>query len=289
MRVNPPRRKRKLSVAIPASIISDTPHLREKTSKIGMIGRALAIFRVEEAIIYPDRLEIDQRREANLIATILSYMETPQYMRKRIFKLRPELRYAGILPPLRTPHHPTDSRSEDLKVGELREGITIRRVKRGTLIDIGVEKPALMPKLWIKAGIRVTVKITEIGRQIKAKPISQNEITTYWGYKVTVSKSPLGRMVKERGFNLIIATSRWGDPIKDLMEKLAKDWKSSRSILIAFGSPTRGLRDILAQEGIKIEDFAHYIINTIPNQATETVRTEEALYTTLSILNLIED
>ena len=42
--------KKKLSIAIPASVVSDTPHLREKTSKIGLVGRAVAIFRVDEIV-----------------------------------------------------------------------------------------------------------------------------------------------------------------------------------------------------------------------------------------------
>jgi len=43
--------KKKLAIAIPASVISDTPHLREKTAKIGLIGRAAAIFRVDEVVV----------------------------------------------------------------------------------------------------------------------------------------------------------------------------------------------------------------------------------------------
>jgi len=39
--------RKKLAIAIPTSVISDTPHLREKTSKIGLIGRAAAVFRVD--------------------------------------------------------------------------------------------------------------------------------------------------------------------------------------------------------------------------------------------------
>ncbi|RLI34567.1 hypothetical protein DRO55_06340, partial [Candidatus Bathyarchaeota archaeon] len=108
---------------MPASLVSDVPHLREKTSKIGLIGRALAIFRVDEVVIYPDEPKTDQRREMNLIATILAYMETPQYLRRRLFKIKPELRYAGILPPLRTPHHPLTDKVKKLKVGEFREGV----------------------------------------------------------------------------------------------------------------------------------------------------------------------
>src|SRR5512136_2341947 len=94
--------KRKLSIAIPSSVVSDTPHLREKTSKIGLIGRATAIFRVDDIIIYHDNPRINQRKDADLAAKLLSYMETPQYLRKKLFKLDPSLEYVGILPPLRT-------------------------------------------------------------------------------------------------------------------------------------------------------------------------------------------
>ena len=94
--------RKKLAIAIPASVISDTPHLREKTSKIGLIGRAAAIFRVDEIIVYPDNSRKGkQRREADLTALLLAYLETPQYLRKRLFKLDPQLQFAGILPPLR--------------------------------------------------------------------------------------------------------------------------------------------------------------------------------------------
>ncbi len=49
--------KKRLVIAIPASVISDTPHLREKTAKLGLIGRAAAIFRVDEIIVYRDNPE----------------------------------------------------------------------------------------------------------------------------------------------------------------------------------------------------------------------------------------
>src|SRR3990170_2143760 len=108
--------KKRLAVAVPASVISDTPHQREKTSKIGCIGRAAAIFRVDEVIVYADDTKANQRRDLDLIATLLSYMETPQFLRKRLFELKPELQFAGILPPLRTPHPPLNRKTRDLKV-----------------------------------------------------------------------------------------------------------------------------------------------------------------------------
>jgi predicted SPOUT superfamily RNA methylase MTH1 len=69
--------KVKVSIAIPASIISDTPHLREKTSKIGLIARAASIFRVDEIIVYPDNVKTNQQRDQEFIALLLRYLETP--------------------------------------------------------------------------------------------------------------------------------------------------------------------------------------------------------------------
>lgn len=154
--------KKKLCIAIPASVISDVPHLREKTSKIGLIGRAAAIFRVNEIIVYTDNPKVNQKAEMDLIALLLLYMETPQYLRKRLFKLRPQLHYAGILQPLRTPHHPINHRIKDLKIGEYREGATLSVIGEGTLVDIGVEKPALITNKQLPKNQRVTIKITEI-------------------------------------------------------------------------------------------------------------------------------
>ena len=133
--------KKKLAIAIPASVIADTPHLREKTAKVGLIGRAAAIFRVNEIIVYPDNQKVNQTREMDLIATLLAYLETPQYLRKRLFKLEPRLQFAGILPPLRTPHHPLN---KNLKAGQYREGVVLSKTNEGVLVDIGIEHPALL-------------------------------------------------------------------------------------------------------------------------------------------------
>jgi predicted SPOUT superfamily RNA methylase MTH1 len=70
--------KTKLAIAIPASTISDTPHQREKTAKIGLIGRAAAIFRVNQIILYPDNPRIDQQRDLDFMALLLNYLDTPQ-------------------------------------------------------------------------------------------------------------------------------------------------------------------------------------------------------------------
>jgi len=283
----PLKRRVKISVAIPASLVSDIPHLREKTLRIGLIGRALAIFRVDEIIIYPDIPSQDQTKDAALIEAILSYMETPQYLRRLLFKIRPELRYVGILPPLRTPHHPTQNRKRDLKIGECREGVVISSDKRGIHINIGVESPIFVPNIQVKTNSRVTVRIREKEKQLIGELADPDEIQVYWGYKVNVSKFSLSRLLKDQRYGLVIATSRRGDPIMKIADKLSDRWKRSKHVLVAFGSPTQGLQEIVKQEGIKLERTAHFIVNTVPNQGVKTVRTEEALYATLAILNTL--
>ena len=260
--------------------------MREKTSRIGVIGRTTAIFSVDEIIVYPDDPKLDQTADANLVAALLTYMETPQYLRKRLFKLEPELRYAGILPPLRTPHHTLNRKMKNLKVGEYREGVTISMKKIGTLVDIGVEKPAYIINTDLPASQRVTVRITRVNRHIEAKPVKPHEIPEYWGYKVTGERSSLGKTIEKRAFDLTIGTSKHGIPFADVTERIEKKWKKARTILVAFGSPKQGLHEIFEQEGTSLEEMVDFTVNMIPEQGTETIRTEEALMASLAILGL---
>ena len=281
------KRDNRLVVAIPSSIISDIPHLREKTLEIGLIGRAAAIFRVDEIIIFSDNAGApNQKRDRALIATLLTYMETPQYLRKRLFKIAPELRYAGILPPLRTPHHPLEQRAKKLKTGEYREGVVIAVNEAGALVDIGVENPVLLPGKELPINKRVTVTITQAGT-LRAVLANLANINDYWGYTVTPSKGSLGKVAKSGDYNLVIATSKMGVPLSQVAEELAERWKKAGSALVAFGAPSHGLQDIFAKENLSLDKVADFTVNTIPNQGTETVRTEEALYASLALLNTL--
>ena len=278
--------KKKLAIAIPASVISDTPHLREKTSKIGLIGRAAAIFRVDEIIVYPDNIKANQGGEINLIATLLGYMETPQYLRKRVFKLEPRLQFAGILPPLRTPHHPLNRKARNLKVGEYREGIVVSKTKEDALVDIGVGRPALMRERQFAVGKRLTLKIAKVGEQVEVQTANRDEVPYYWGYTVSAEKRSFSKLVKNGKFGLTVATSKFGTRFADVAEKIGERWKKASSILISFGAPTSGLFEIARDEGANLNDIMDFVVNTLPEQGTETVRTEEALLASLSILNV---
>ena len=269
--------------------MSDTPHLREKTSKVGLIGRAAAIFRVDEIVIFPDAPSGGQKAEADLVSTLLNYLETPQYLRKRLFKLNPDLQYAGILPPLRTPHHPLNRRMKELRIGELREAVTLSGPSKQTLVDIGVEQPALIEDKNLAIGKRVTVKVVKVGKIVEVKLANRDEAPSYWGYTVTIENLPFGSFLRKRGFDLTVATSRYGSPLVDVVGEIVERWKAANTVLVAFGAPSRGLGDIVKREGRQLNELVDFVVNTVPMQGTETVRTEEALIASLAIFNIILD
>jgi predicted SPOUT superfamily RNA methylase MTH1 len=260
----------------------DIPHLREKTARLGFVSRALATFRVEEAIIYPDRLGAEIDREARLIEKMLTYIETPQYLRKHLFKMDPDLQYAGTLPPLRTPNHPD---KQNPSSGLLREGIVVQSG----------------PPSMIEAGFRILVRVKSklptmkrITIQVRDSPELEGEIvepsglTIYWGFRVARGNVSLSEIVRSRKFDLTISTSRKGMDVREITPNLTKRWKSASHPLIVFGSPNDGVPEILARSGMNISDAVDFNVNTIPDQGVETVRTEEALWSSLAVLNVLE-
>ena len=279
--------KIKVAIAIPASTISDTPHLREKTAKIGLIGRAAAIFRVDEIIVYPDNPRADQQEDLDFIVLLLSYLETPQYLRKRQFKIEPRLQFAGILPPLRTPHHPVSGKTADLKVGDYREGLVLSLGKEGLLVDIGVEQPAILRERQYTVGERLTLQIVNVGERLDVQTVNREDVPTYWGYRVRAEKRSFTQFAKDKEFDLVIATARVGSKIGKVADVIQSKWCVSQKVLVAFGPPSRGLHEIAKSEGTRLEGLVDFVVNTIPEQGTATVRTEEALLATLAVFNVL--
>ncbi len=276
---------KKLGITLPASFVSDTPHLREKTSKVGLVGRAAAIFTVNEIIVYRDSKESPQTADLNMITSLLSYMEMPQYLRKRVFKLEPQLQYAGILPPLRTPHHPLTKSASDLKVGDHREGFVLSKTREGALVDIGFEEPALLSRRQFTLGRRLTVRVTRVGKPVEVAIADPKDIKEYWGYSVSTADS-LKQVVEDRRWNLRIATSKKGVSLVQVAKELGEQYRKADGILMVFGAPTRGLIEIAQEERFNLEQAVDCFVNTIPNQGTETVRTEEAILASLAILRI---
>lgn len=268
-----------LSILIPSSLTMDTADMKLKTYKVGQVARAASIFCVDEIVIYKDR-EYDDSR---FIERVLRYAETPQYLRKRLFGLEPELRFAGVIPPLRTRHHPTVSKRKDLKEGEFREGVVVSKdVRKGmALVDIGVEELAVLRLDGDVVRGRVTVQVVS-KEPLEVRLVSRNEIPFHWGYVVRRGGS-LGRTLKRMKKDYrIIFTSKFGVFDMELMKKAFKG-----NVAFVFGSPSRGLKEILEDENLAYEDFGGLVVNTVPGQGTATVRTEEAIFCTLAVYNVL--
>jgi methyltransferase len=279
-----PRRHQRLSVALPSSFTKDVPHLREKTSRVGLIARSLAIFRVDEAIIYNDQNGGSSAREASLLEKLLAYQETPQYLRKALFKQDPDLQFSGILPPLRIPSHPNIA---DPRIGEIREGLVIESGPR-SIVNAGF-RATVEVSSKLRPLERVTIKLVQISPRLQGELVDSTRLPIYWGFRVNRINLTLGRMIRSRNQDLTISTSRRGKVIREVLNDLTLRWKSSQRPLILFGSPSEGVPEILAQEGANFRKMVDFNLNMIANQGVETVRTEEAVLATMSILNLLEE
>ncbi len=280
----PPRRAQVVSVALPASLTLDVPHLREKTARLGFVSRALGTFRVEEVIIYRDRVGPEIDREAKLIEKMLTYIETPQYLRKHLFKMDPDLQYAGTLPPLRTPNHPD---RQNPSSGLLREGIVIQSGPF-SMIEAGFGNLVrVKSKLPIMG--RITIRLTRDSPELEGEIVETSGLTIYWGFRVARGNVSLSEIVRSKKFDLTISTSRKGMDVREITPNLAKRWRSASHPLIVFGSPNDGVPEILARSGMSVSDAMDFNVNTIPDQGVETVRTEEALWSALAVLNVLEE
>ena len=278
----PERRSQIVSVALPASLTLDIPHLREKTARLGFVSRALATFRVEEAIIYRDRVGADVDRESILIDKMLTYIETPQYLRRLLFKMDPDLQYAGTLPPLRTPNHPD---KQNPSPGLLREGVVVQSGP-SSMIEAGfhslVRVRSKLPTLE-----RMTLRLTKGLPELQGEIVEPSRLTIYWGFRVARGNVSLSEIVRSRKFDLTISTSQKGTDVREITPDLTKKWKSSKRSLVVFGSPNDGVPEILARSGMSVSDVMDLNVNTIPDQGVETVRTEEALWSSLAVLNVL--
>ena len=271
--------KDELSIFIPNSFLSESKDLKIRTYKVGILGRALAIFQADNVVIYNDNHDKNENGEMDgeFIAEILSYMNTPQYLRKQAFPIRPELKHVGILPPLRTPHHPVNSQPD---VGDYRQGFTVKRNKKGTFVDIGMDKLAFC-KEQLSVKRIFDFKITKIAKkEVIVTPDKPDDV--YWGYNVISSNKSLKNSLKLIKPDLVVETTRYGDYIDSIFDELKHKVDECNSIAILFGGPYSSI-----QEDVSGQNWDLIKLNTIPDQGTETVRTEEAVVATLSLFNFM--
>ena len=126
-------------ICLPDSILLKVQTQELQNCLIGQLARIFCLYKINEIIIIHDHSynkTILGVTPALLIQKVLQYLETPQYLRKRLFPISPELKFVGLIAPLECHHH--------LRVdepAEFREGVVLKRPikdKNGSWVDIGL-------------------------------------------------------------------------------------------------------------------------------------------------------
>lgn len=200
----------------------------QKTALAGHIARALAVFCVDEIVVFSDTGYPEPPPPASsaasytgfiapthFLAHLLSYLETPPHLRKVLFPLHPNLRTAGMLPSLDMPHHLRAHEwclyREGVVLDTMPEAtatatattttaaITIAKGSTGSFVDAGFAQPVRIAST-IPPSTRVTLKFpsatpppsftaTPPAAQAVAPDEARSSGGYYWGYSVRTASS----------------------------------------------------------------------------------------------------
>ncbi|KAK3944039.1 putative RNA methyltransferase [Diplogelasinospora grovesii] len=294
-----------ISVAIPTSIITDCVTREQRTTTAGRVARALAVFSVDEVVIFDDS-PVESRASnadpesytgdtdpAHFLEHLITYLETPPFMRKTLFPLHPNLRSQGLLPNLEMPHHP--HKDEWLPY---REGLTLEgrpKQGKGTTVDIGMAETVAIAET-IPPRTRLTLKMPD-GPRGTPEPVHpatpRTEGGYFWGYSVRAAPSLSGVFTQsayEGGYDLSIGTSERGLPVSRAFP--ADRNVDFKHLLIVFGGP-RGLEyaamndpelSEMSISGSRTRELFDQWVNVLPNQGSRGIRTDEAMLIALTAL-----
>lgn len=300
----------------------------QKTILAGSLARALAVFCVDEVIIFDDYhydgISSDNNNDteypspitkpdhllsgtptlskgftafsdpSHFLAHILSYLETPPYLRKHIFPMHPNLRAAGLLPSLDMPHH--------LRANELckfREGIVVGSPSggNGTVVDTGLPQKSVLWDVRLPKYARITVRFPDSSSVEHADAVlpstPRTESGYYWGYYVRRARSLTDVFTEcpfDGGYDLSFGTSERGAPLSHILGENSSHLLGYKHLLVVFGgiagieSAVRNdwqLKEIGVRPG-QAEKLFDFWVNLLPGQGSRTIRTEEAVWLALS-------
>ncbi|MDG5775736.1 RNA methyltransferase [Haloarculaceae archaeon H-GB1-1] len=296
-----------VSVLVPSSLSREAEDKREATRKLGYVARAATVFRADRLTVFPDP-DGERKWGGGFVETVLRYAATPPYLRKEVWDRRDELEFAGVLPPLRvTPQ--TGSGSNDS--GSLRQGIVTEVGSDGRVrVNCGLQHPVSLvvpPEMEVDQGERVSVRIYS-RRPVRAKLVDE----PFAGF--AVDRADLDAALARDDAGLTVAASRYGEELTlGRLGRVVDSIADADGMTVVFGSPERGLPDICGitpdavtedhdeSNGVRpsqarpgsLEDTSDGArfdlwLNTIPNQGSDVVRTEEAMFATLASLTLTE-
>ena len=228
-----------------------------QTQLAGQIARALAVFCVDEVVIFddgqnhsreygtsngrkPEHINTDDSSKYTgfsnpniFLARLLSYLECPQYLRRSLFPgFHPDLSLAGTLPSLDMPHH---MRSNEWC--QYREGVTCpaseRVDKDVTPVMTGLKREVHVPG-DIPENSRITLKFASeplkskkkgdaLSADVVAPYPPREQAGYYWGYNIRAASSLSAVMTEcpfDGGYDLTFGTSERGDALSSVASKL---------------------------------------------------------------------
>jgi len=305
-----------VSVALPGSILSNAQSEVLRTYVAGSVARTLAIFEVDEVVVFDDSAE--DKPSDDTLELLLKYLETPQYLRRHLFPMEARLRNVGLLNPLDAPHH-----LREREYLRWREGVVVEHgFKRGgqgssswnsfrgheenrlrntiesNFADVGWREPVHFGGKKERIGTRVTIDFGSCPN----RPIKDGMLTgrdeprrsagLYWGYRVRRAgklSTVFENCPFKSGYDFVVGTSERGRSVEDANLSVGP----FRHLLVVFGG-VKGIEhaasvdEVLVERGIGEdvstgEIFDEYV-NTCPSQGSRTIRTEEAISISLTAL-----
>ena len=246
----------------------------------------------------------------SFLARILQYCECPQYLRRKFFPMHPDLQFAGLLPPLDAPHH---LRRGD--VASFREGVVLDKDggDDGSFVECGVPHQLVQIDRFLTPGIRCTVQLDPKSyasskrgsmKGIVVSPTTpRDKDGIYWGYTTRMAssiKAIFDECPYEGGYDLKVGTSERGDVSIDNPKFSLRKKQSTNSpngdddrfshLIVVFGGVAGIEESVDADETMPLsgEDSKKMFdiwVNIAPYQGSRTIRTEEAVFITLSRLS----
>jgi len=283
-----------VSLALPGSIVDNAQTQELRSHLVGQVARAATIFNVDEIVVFSSdgaSPAAPQRTDGSVfMARLLQYLECPQYLRKAIFPMHPDLRCVGLVAPLDAANHPRATEQCAYREGLISEKGGSKDGRSGAIV--GLPKEVSVDRR-LPAGTRVTVRMpSRPGEPAAVVPPREprEKLGLHWGFSVRLAKDlpsvwsecPFGG-----GYDLSLGTSDKGD--SDWLQGEGFRLPAFKHLLIVFGG-VEGLEPVveahpeLAAHGIETSALFDLYLNLCPGQGSRTIRTEEALLVGLAAL-----
>ncbi|CEJ86236.1 hypothetical protein VHEMI04048 [[Torrubiella] hemipterigena] len=284
-----------ISIAIPSSIIADL-HAEAQSYTIARIARSLAIFSIDEAIVFADCPA--SADHVDTIAALLAYLDCPPFMRKHLF---PPIADAESLPALDAPHHP---HPKDPWI-PYREAIAISTdpATSTTVVDAALDETLSVPGIF-PPSTRLTLHFADPDSAPSTvhPDVPRSKGGYYWGY--SVRRSPSLSAIFTSGtdnYDLCVGISPQGATPAEAFPAEERGRRSGaprfRRMLVVIGGDggletaannDERLRSI-GIEGEKTGELFDRLVSVLPGQGSRAVSADELVYIALAALKNVWD